>query len=148
MSQQILSDHNDLEERWCEYFSASFLLPWNDLINFLSKRHGWHEGTKIIDIEVVRSISAHFKVSMSAAALRLIHRDVANWQLYSEIPSVSDNKLKQSGGPAQIRHDQKLNAYGENTFNLFLKAVDSDVMTRSDALSYLDTTDSEFSSTA
>lgn len=148
MSQQILSDHNDLEERWCEYFSASFLLPWNDLTNFLSKRHGWDEGTKIVDIEVVRSISTHFKVSMRASALRLIDRNVADWKLYSEIPSVSDNKSKQSGGPAQIRHDKKLSAYGENTFNLFLNAVESDVMTRSDALSYLDTTDSEFSSTA
>jgi Zn-dependent peptidase ImmA (M78 family) len=146
LSQQTLSKKDDPEEKWCEYFAAAILLPWDEVKSHLSKKFNRKNESKIEDIEIVRSISTHFKVSMRAAALNLIVHDVADWKLYAEIPKGSDDK-KPGRGPKWIRHERKLSSYGDNTVRLFLKAVNDDLITWSDALSYLDTTDSELSET-
>ena len=133
----------DIAERWCEYFSASFLMPWDAVRDFLEEVENWRPGTKIKNLEPVRRIARRFKVSLRAAALRLIEHHVADWELYKAIPPLSDYKQDGGGGGGRERRKIKQDEYGKRTFSLFMEALGRDVLTRSDVLTYLDVSDSD-----
>lgn len=140
---RILSGADDATERWCESFSAAFLLPWSDLQRFLQVQHGWKPGVTIADLDIVRSVSRYFKVSLRASALRLINMKAADWDLYAEIPKWSDEKKPGGGGKGRKRAKIKDDQFGSRTARVFLNGVDNDLITRTDALNYLDITDAD-----
>lgn len=140
---RILSNTGDTTERWCEHFSSAFLLPWDGLRKFLQDEYVWKSGTDISDLDVVRAIARRYKVSLRASALRLINKKAATWDLYSEIPNWSDEKKPGGGGKGRQRAKIKEDQFGTRTASFFLAGIEKDLLTRADALSYLDVTDTD-----
>jgi Zn-dependent peptidase ImmA (M78 family)/DNA-binding transcriptional regulator YiaG len=137
-------DSNDAEEMWCESFAASLLLPWYALSKFLHEQFTWSPGTKIKDLNVIGAVSRRFKVSLRAVTLRLIDRKVADWELYSQIPEWYDKKGN-GAGIGRNRLQIKQDYYGSSAFNLVITAINEDFLSRTDALTFLDITDTDLS---
>jgi len=128
-------------ERWCEGFAAAVLMPWNVVSDYLRSSLGWSPGKALTELDAVRRVARRFKVSMRAAAIRLIERKIATWDLYREIPSWPDEKPPGGGGGGRQRHQIRLDAYGARTVRLFVRAVRREVLSRSDVTDYLDVGD-------
>ena len=80
-----LSESSDTAERWCERFSAAFLIPAASLRE--------HVGSgKVTELREAGRIARQFRVSPRAAVLRLIEADAADWPLYLAIPPASDSR--------------------------------------------------------
>jgi Zn-dependent peptidase ImmA (M78 family) len=140
-----MSKDADKVERWCEQFSAAFLLPWRAVAQQLTERYGWSRGDTA-GLEQARYIANKFRVSLPAAVLRLISRGAADWGLFKAIPKHTDDKPK-GGPPAEegmnTRPDRRLREYGARATRTFLRGIERDVITRDDALRYLDVADSD-----
>lgn len=131
------SHHADEVERWCEAFAAAVLLPWNDVEEFLIEK-GWDGTSKFTSVSTATSISNKFKVSLKAAALRLINGDVAGWDLYRQIPKTSDVKSGGGGGgDGRTRPMVRLDEYGHRTARVMLRGMSKDVLSRDDVLSFM-----------
>lgn len=128
-------------ERWCERFSASLLLPWNAVTDFMRSHLDWMDGVPITDIDHVRSLARTFKVSLRATTLRLIEKGIANWDLYDEIPVWSDDKQASGGGKGRTRKKMREDWYGTSTTSTFVAAMGNDLISRADALTYLNISD-------
>ena len=134
---------DDAAERWCERFSAAFLLPKDLVLTYLHGGLGW-PSHRLATLTITQQVARHFKVSLRATALRLIELGAAEWALYHEIPPASDVKPK-GGGKSTESRDRgiiKRDQYGRRTVNLFVRALHDDVLGRADVLDYLDVTDS------
>lgn len=134
----------DKIERWVERFSASVLMPWTEMQEFLRARLGIGDATQIRDLSVAKKIANEFDVSLRASVIRLIEHDLASWDLYREIPPASDTKRGGGGGSGRDRRQKRLDEYGKHTMSVFTEAVDSGLLHRSEALSYLNIADSDF----
>ena len=87
-------------ERWCEEFAAALLLPWNAVIQVLSREVGWVSGAKVTKLAGVAQVARRFRVSLRATALTLIKHGAADWSIYGALPKASDNKPTGGGkGP-------------------------------------------------
>lgn len=124
-------------ERWCERFSAAFLLPRDHLKVFLQKDLGWR-GRKACTLEHAGKVARRYKVSLRASALALIEVGAAEKSLYAAIPSWSDEKSGGGGGRPRTRSEISEDRFGSRARSTFLRAVREDLITRADALSYLD----------
>jgi Zn-dependent peptidase ImmA (M78 family) len=131
------------EERWCEEFAAAFLMPWTATADCLKVRCGF-EGTEVDDLEVVKCLSRYFKVSLRAAALRLIKAGVAAEGLYAQIPPRADAKPEGGGGSGRDRGQIREDTLGRRAIDLFVSAVDREILTRYDVMGYLDATETDF----
>ncbi len=135
------SVESDQTERWCERFAAAALIPREQLEPFLHSVR-WRGG-QITDLNVATRVASRFKVSLRAATLRLIEIHAADWQLYHEIPATSDAKGKGGGGSGRDRGQIKEDQFGNRTVRLFVRAMDSNLLGRSDVLEYLDVPDAQ-----
>ena len=138
-----LSSGSDPAERWCEQFAAAVLLPWDQVQSFMVAHLNWFPGKSVTDLDSVRRIARQFKVSLRAMTLRLIGKKAATWDLYEEIPSWSDEKQGGGGGGGRTRAQAREDVYGSRTIDVFLTAMKEDLVSRADALSYLDIPDSD-----
>jgi Zn-dependent peptidase ImmA (M78 family) len=134
----------DPVERWCERFAADVLMPASAFKASLAK-YGWRMGDSITSLNIAGRIARNFKVSLRAAVIRLIELGSASWTLYDEIPPISDKKREGGGGGsgrkrAQIREDE----FGGRATSLLVKAVEKDVLSRSQAIDFLDIPDAAF----
>jgi Zn-dependent peptidase ImmA (M78 family) len=135
----------DRAERWCERFAAAVLLPWDEVTALLRRRFDWHPGVLVGSLNVPRAIANHFNVSLRAATLRLIERGAASWDLYTQIPALTEDKQTGGGGGGRDRREIREDQYGERVVGLFVKALGRQVVGRSDVLDRLDLTDSGLS---
>jgi Zn-dependent peptidase ImmA (M78 family) len=135
----------DKVERWCEEFSAAFLLPARAVEQQLTQRYNWRRG-ETVGFDQARHIANKFHVSLPASVLRLINRGAAEWGLFKAIPKHADDKPK-GGPPAEegtnTRPDRRLREYGARATQTFLRGVERDVITRDDAIRYLDVADAD-----
>jgi Zn-dependent peptidase ImmA (M78 family) len=135
----------DPAERWCESFAAAFLLPWAHVSKYLETNRGWREGRLVTDLDDARAVARRFKVSLRASVLRLIDHEAATWDLYREIPPITDDKPQTGGGgKGRARERRQEDKYGRRTRNWFVSAVSQDVMSKTDALSLMDVPASDF----
>jgi hypothetical protein len=95
-------------------------------------------------LEDAAAVAKNFKVSLRAAVISLIRAQVATWALYRQIPPTYDAKPKMSGGLGRSRREIREDQFGKRTAGLFVTAVNRDVISRSQALDYLDIPDVEF----
>lgn len=130
--------HGDATERWCEAFAAAVLLPAHETERHLEEDAGWQTGEKITDLQPVAKIARRMNVSLRAATLRLIKMGIARPQLYGTIAPASDHKRRGGGGDGRRRHQARHDQLGTRTVRVMLEAVNSGVLTTSDALGYLD----------
>ena len=141
-SRQFSVSDGDSHERWCEKFSSAFLLPWPAVRRVLEQNIRWTDGKEITELDDLRIVARKFKVSLRAAAIRLIEGNAATWELYRNIPDWSDNKPKGGGGGRQ-RKELRESEYGFRTTRLFSNALNEELMTRRDVLSYLEVSDND-----
>jgi Zn-dependent peptidase ImmA (M78 family)/DNA-binding XRE family transcriptional regulator len=138
-----LAPGSDAAERWCEQFAAALLLPWDEVQNFMGTELDWFPGRRISDLDSIRKVGRHFKVSLRALTLRLIGKNAATWELYEKIPSWSDEKRGGGGGSGRRRAQAREDTFGSRAIDVFLTAIREDLVSRADALSYLDIPDSD-----
>jgi len=89
-------------------------------------------------LEIATQISRKFKVSVRAAALRLIALGEADRSVYGQIPAVTDSKKPGGGGSPRHRAEIRVAEYGIRTAALFVKGLKRDVISHADAMNYLD----------
>lgn len=135
----------DKVERWCEEFAAAFLLPWRAVRQQLAERYAWKPGDRL-GLDHARFISRKFHVSLPASVLRFVEKDAAGWGLFRAIPKETDRKPK-GGPPAEpgtnTRSDRRLREFGIYATRTFLRGIEHDVISRDDALRYLDVADTD-----
>ncbi len=140
---KFLSSGSDPAERWCEQFSAAVLLPWDAVQGFIEAHFNWVPGKLITDLDSIRKMARQFKVSLRSMTLRLIGKKAATWNLYEKIPTWSDEKRGGGGGGGRTRTQAREDVYGSRTIDVFLTGIKEDLISRADALSYLDIPDSD-----
>ena len=118
----------DPTERWCEAFAAAALIP-ADAVGSIGP---------VTDIKTLSALALGMRVSLRAMALRLIDLRQASWQLYEDIPPVSDRKPEGGGGGGRDRAEIRVDEFGPRSARLFIDAVRRDVISESQALDYLD----------
>jgi Zn-dependent peptidase ImmA (M78 family) len=139
------STTEDAIERWCERFAAAVLIPKVDLFAFLERQPFWN-GKAVKEVEDAGKVASYFKVSLRAAVLRLIEEGAATWDLYKAIPPASDHKIPRRGGRGQSRAERRDVEYGRPVVGVIHDAVRREIMSRDDALGYLNVSDAEFDS--
>ena len=133
---------SDPIERWCERFAAAVLLPAGAIGEILQKIGSTG---RVRDLSVARRVARKAHVSLRAATLRLIEVGAASWDLYDEIPPVSDKKPDGGGGGGgRNRFAIKADEFGPRATRVFVDAVQSDLLSRSQAVEYLDIPDAAF----
>jgi Zn-dependent peptidase ImmA (M78 family) len=133
----------DPVERWCERFAADVLMPSEDVRERL-KRYGWRPGQTITDLDPARRIATAYKVSLRASVIRLIDLDAATWNLYDRIPPVSDQKSGGGGGGGRDRTEIRVDQFGSRATSLLATAVEHELLSRSQAVDFLDIPDVRF----
>jgi Zn-dependent peptidase ImmA (M78 family) len=131
-----------LLERWCERFAAAALIPKDDVRGLLAKRLGWKHGAKA-DLAVAGKVARHYNVSLRASVLALIGVGAADQSLYAAIPESTDRKSGGGGGRPRDRSEISEGRFGDRTWSIFRRAIREDLMTRADAMTYLDVVDTE-----
>jgi Zn-dependent peptidase ImmA (M78 family)/transcriptional regulator with XRE-family HTH domain len=136
---------SDSIERWCDQFSAALLLPREEVQKFLTENLGRPATLRVDELDVPTRIASRFKVSLRAATLRLIEMKLAAWDLYAQIPSVSENKPPGGGGRGRERGEIREGQYGDRTVGLIVRALNRDVLGRTDVLDVLNISDGDLS---
>jgi Zn-dependent peptidase ImmA (M78 family) len=137
------SDQADPVERWCERFAAEVLMPKAD-VEALLRQQGWKPGTEVSNLDVAAFVARRFKVSLRAAVIKLISFNAARWDLYDQIPTVADKKPEVGGGTGRSRTEIREDQFGDRVASLLVDAVAKDVISRSQAVDFLDIPDRAF----
>lgn len=124
----------DPSERWCEAFAAGVLIPRESLSSV----------TRVDSLPVLSSIARRLHVSLRATAIRLIEAGKASWSLYDAIPAVSDAKKRGGGGTGRNRREIREDEFGSRVTDIFVSAVQREIISESQALDFLDIPSSEF----
>ncbi|MGH7703517.1 MAG: ImmA/IrrE family metallo-endopeptidase [Gemmatimonadales bacterium] len=142
-----LTDTWDPVERWCESFAAAVLLPEAALREAIADRLG---GTQqVTDVAQVATLARRFRASLRATAIRLIELGVASWDLYRSLPPLIDAKRGGGGGKGgRDRQEIQEDSLGNRTTDMLRRAVSAAVVTRTEALTYLDMPDHALDSPA
>lgn len=127
-------DSRDPVERWCEEFAAALLMP----------RESIRGPAQVSDIPTLSGLARQHKVSLRAMAIRLIGLGKASWNLYREIPPASDAKSQGGGGTGRNRREIRQDEIGGRGTEIFVAAVQRDIISESQALDYLDIPAVEF----
>ena len=130
----LTSDAGDTTERWCEAFAAAVLIPAAALSHV----------DRVNSLAALSDLARRLKVSLRATAIRLIELSKASWSLYEDIPPISDSKKKGGGGTGRSRREIREDEFGHRTTEIFVSAVQRDIISQSQALDYLDIPSSEF----
>lgn len=133
---RTLDENLDPIERWCERFASSTVMPLDELLKFLREEYSYKKGELINDLSIARSIKGKFKLSLTAVVLRLIDENLANWGLYNKL--IQQIPKKPSYGPPRTSIQIKKDAFGNLTMNTFLEALNKELITKSEASSYLE----------
>jgi Zn-dependent peptidase ImmA (M78 family) len=137
------SSRTDPVERWCERFAAALLMPARDVESTL-RQFGWRPGGETASLALTKRLANLYKVSLRAAAIRVIELGAANWALYDEIPPVSDSKPPGGGGTGRSRVQIREDQLGNRVSSLLVAAVDRDLLDRSQAVELLDIPEATF----
>lgn len=127
-------DARDPVERWCEEFAAALLMP----------RESVRGSAQVTDLVALSKVAREHKVSLRAMAIRLIGLGRATWDLYKQIPPASDAKSKGGGGTGRNRREIRQDEIGGRGTEIFVAAVQRDIISESQALDYLDIPAVEF----
>ncbi len=121
-------------ERWCERTSAAVLLP------AAAVRTTVDTLVAADDLERARQMADRFKVSLRAAAVRLVELDLAPPELYDEVlqrAPVADRPKPRGGGGGQTAAEARLSQLGRVTARRIVDAVTAERLSERDARDYL-----------
>lgn len=133
-------------ERWCESFSAAYLLPAADVRRLLAERWDIQPGQRIDDFDLTMTIAAAFKVSGRATAIRLRDLGYADHNLYELVDSRARVVDQPEEGFARSgrRPQRRIREFGLRAPALLAEAADAGVISRKDALDYLNVSLDEY----
>ena len=137
------ASRTDPVERWCERFAADVLMPTKEVEATL-RQYGWRPGGQRAGIVTAKNLANLYKVSLRAAVIRLIGLNAATWALYDEIPPISDKKPPGGGGLGRSRTQIREDQFGDRVTSMLVTAVEKDVLSRSQAVEFLDIPDATF----
>lgn len=128
---------NDTVERFCESSAAIFLVPASDLHEYINK---WLKVRLVDDVDQVRRVANHYKISMRAAAIRLRQIGRATTGLYEAV-----NRIAEFGGggfnPNAERQTTpviRVRELGSEIPRLLLSARDAGVLSETEVRRHLD----------
>lgn len=136
------SGHDSQIERWCERFSAAFLIP-PDSLRVVASRYGASEAVKVTDPDIARKIANRFKVSTRATSLRLQELGMAPASLYGAVESLFaslDWNTGGGGGGGQPAPEKRLGQLGSRVPEILLDAAAAGRLNRRDLTDYLNLT--------
>ena len=127
------------EERWCEQFAASVLLPREAVLRFVDQVPA-EDG-----FGLAKKVAVKFKVSIRAAAVRLIRLQVAPWSLYALVDQKARTWDRDKGfarGRPTYRTQRRIDEYGV-VVNELIRGADQGFLNLRDLSDYLrvDTTE-------
>jgi Zn-dependent peptidase ImmA (M78 family) len=129
------------EERWCEEFAASVLLPKRAVLQFLGEVSAGEDY-----VGLAKKLAAKFKVSIRAAAIRLIRLEVAPWSLYTLVDQKARSWDRHKGfarGRPTYRSQRRIDEYGTIVVDELIRGADQGLLNLRDLSDYLrvDTTE-------
>ena len=129
------------EERWCEQFAASVLLPREAVLRFVDEVPAEEDG-----FVLAKKVAAKFKVSIRAAAVRLIRLEIAPWSLYAlvdEKARIWDRDKGFARGRPTYRIQRRIDEYGGGVVDELIRGADQGLLNLRDLTDYLrvDTTE-------
>jgi Zn-dependent peptidase ImmA (M78 family)/DNA-binding XRE family transcriptional regulator len=135
------TDRDSKLERWCERFSAAFLIPPESL-RVVAGWYGASEAVKVTDADVARKIANRFKVSTRATSLRLQELGLAPSSLYGAVEHLSslDWNSGGGGGGGQPAPERRLGQLGSRVTEVLLDAAADGRLNRRDLSDYLNLT--------
>jgi Zn-dependent peptidase ImmA (M78 family)/transcriptional regulator with XRE-family HTH domain len=140
-SDSICANRSDYAvEKWCDSFSAAFLMPRAAVENFLEQELPDREKNSVI---TAQRLAGRFKVSLRAAAIRLIDLKFEPPQFY-QLVDRGDFKSSGGGGGGETSPEKRLREWGTTYPQLLLSAEERKLLTRQDVLEYLNLSNSQF----
>ena len=139
------ASHDVEYERWCERFSASYLIP-PAALRFEARAQGIDEHSVTEDPDKARRLANRFKVSIRAMAIRLRTLGLAGPGLYGAVVdafAASDWNPKGGGGGGRIRAVKRRDELGDLLPDILLSAADQGRFNRRDLTDYLRLTTGE-----
>lgn len=134
---------NDRVERWCEETAAAFLMPAQEVLDYLNR---WVTAGTVDDVDQVRRLANRYRVSLRAAAVRLIQLGRAEQGLYNSVNRIAE--FGGSGGfnPQAERQTTpviRIRELGTAVPKLLLNAKDSGLLPETEVRRYLNVTGSQ-----
>jgi Zn-dependent peptidase ImmA (M78 family) len=131
----------DETERWCERFAAIFLMPEGEFRDYIKRRF---VDAPVADLEEVKSLANRFRVSLRAAAFRVEQLGLGVEGLYEEVDAKAD--FKGSGGFTDdgTKPAVRLREWGESYARTVAEAENRLLLSRADALEYLNVSGNEY----
>ncbi len=132
-------------ERWCEEVASAALLPRDAIEREVRERLGPGE-QPAQTFDQVRRIAERFKVSIRAAAIRLIRLELAPVEVYGAVESRAqfvDRPQGGGGGGGRPTARKRLDEFGRRLPGLFLDAVEEGAIPMRDALDLVGITTSQ-----
>jgi Zn-dependent peptidase ImmA (M78 family)/transcriptional regulator with XRE-family HTH domain len=123
-------------ERWCEVFAATFLMPADDVRALVHRQHGG----RVEDLGRAGAVAKWFRVSLTAACIRLGDLSLAPKTLTSAIPRRDDFKSADDTGrnPDPTTPATRLRELGRAAIADVIGAEESGLLRRHDVQRYLD----------
>ena len=129
--------NRDNIERWCNGFSASFLLPKESISELFKEYRG-----RLTETETLNSLSRKYKVSKAVLLVKMLELDyISRQEFESVLARYVPKETKKIGVKKKgisLTSDQRcLSEMGNKFVSLVANNFDKDFITYSDALSYL-----------
>ena len=127
------------EERWCERFSAAFLLP-EDGLREAALRHGVSSDARASDPLTALRMANQFGVSTRAMAIRLQELGLADKTLYAAVDAQFRSKdwnPTSGGGRGMTAAQQRIGQLGSRLPSELIDAAERGRMTTRDLADYL-----------
>lgn len=140
-----VEEPNPSQERWCEQFAAAFLLPPNELREFVRNQYGVTVQNPVITFDLAAKIARKLKVSARALAISLTDLGLAPRMLYGRVDSQAKvvdrpRDTDSGGGGGQSKPVKRLGQYGVRVSRTLTDAVARGTLGMRDAADYLDVT--------
>ncbi len=129
--------NRDNIERWCNGFSASFLLPKESISELFKEYRG-----RLTETETLNSLSRKYKVSKAVLLVKMLELDYISRQEFENVLAryvpKETKKIGVKKKGISLTSDQRcLSEMGNKFVSLVANNFDKDFITYSDALSYL-----------
>ena len=130
--------NRDKIEKWCNAFSASFLLPDESVIELFKEHFG-----RLAETDTLNSLSRKYKVSKAVLLVKMLELDYISRQEFDSVlarymPKEVKEKTGEKKKMVNVTPDQRcLSEVGNKFVSLVANNFDKDFITYSDALSYL-----------
>ena len=131
-------ENRDNVERWCNRFSATFLLPKQSAEELFKEYHG-----RLTETEILNSLSRKYKVSKAVLLVKMLELDYISRQEFDSVlaryvSKEAEKRTEEKKKMVGVTSDQRcLSEVGNKFVSLVANNFDRDFITYSDALSYL-----------